>query len=73
VSYAYRHYAKTPTQRGLVWVLHRPRWAYKKAKHGLLVGLYATLVFARRIGVTPAIERACERVTGRPRPWRRAA
>jgi hypothetical protein len=72
-AYAFRHYAKTPTQRDLVWLLHRPRWAYKRAKHGLLVGVYATLVVARRIGITPAIERACERLTGRPRPWRRAA
>ena len=72
-SYAFRHYAKTPTQRDLVWLLHRPRWAYKRAKHGVLVGVYGTLVFARRIGLTPAIERMCERLTGRPRPWRRAA
>ena len=72
-SYAFRHYAKTPTQRDLVWLLHRPRWAYKRAKHGVLVGVYATLVVARRIGLTPFIERTCERLTGRSRPWRRAA
>jgi hypothetical protein len=72
-SYAFRHYAKTPTQRDLVWLLHRPRWAYKTTKHAALVGIHAALVFARRVGITPAIERACERVTGRPRPWRRRA
>jgi hypothetical protein len=70
-SYAFRHYAKTPTQRDLVWVLQRPRWAYKRAKHGILVGVWAGLVLARRAGITPALERACERLTGSPRPWRR--
>jgi hypothetical protein len=69
--YAFRHYAKTPTQRDLVWVLQRPRWAYKRAKHGMLVGIHACLVGARRVGITPAFERACERLTGSPRPWRR--
>jgi hypothetical protein len=69
--YAFRHYAKTPTQRDFVWLLQRPRWAYKRAKHGLLVGLHAALVLARRAGITPALERACERLTGSPRPWRR--
>jgi cellulose synthase/poly-beta-1,6-N-acetylglucosamine synthase-like glycosyltransferase len=71
VFYALRHYAKTPTQRDLVWVLQRPRWAYKRAKHGMLVAIYALLVFARRVGITPALERACERLTGSRRPWRR--
>ena len=71
--YAFRHVAKTPTRRDLIWLLQRPRWAYKRAKHGALVAVYASLIFARRIGITPAIERWCERLTGRARPWRRAA
>ena len=68
--YAFRHYAKTPTQRDFVWLLQRPRWVYKRARHGLLVGIHGALVLARRIGITPALERACERLTGSPRPWR---
>ena len=71
--YAFRHYAKTPTQRDAVWLLHRPRWAYKRAKHGVLAGVYASLVLARRAGITPALERVCERLTGRSRPWRPTA
>ena len=55
---------------GGVWLLQRPRWVYKRARHGLLVGIHGALVLARRIGITPALERACERLTGSPRPWR---
>lgn len=71
--YAFRHVSKTPTQRDIVWLLQRPRWAYKRAKHGALAAVYGALVRARRAGITPALERVCERLTGRSRPWRRAA
>jgi hypothetical protein len=69
-AYAWRHYAKSSVQRGLLSVLGWPRWVYKRAKHALLLAVYGALVSLRRLGVTPLVERACERLTGRPRPWR---
>jgi hypothetical protein len=72
-AYARRHYAKTPTQRDLVWLLQRPRWAMKQTKRVVLLATYKTLVAAREAGITPWLERTCERFTGRTRPWRRAA
>jgi hypothetical protein len=46
-------------------ILGWPRWLYKRAKHLLLVAVYRVLVAARQVGVTPFVERLCERVTGR--------
>jgi hypothetical protein len=69
-AYAWRHYGKSSVQRGLLSVLGWPRWIYKRAKHVLLRAIYTTLVALRQTGVTPRVERMCERITGRPRPWR---
>lgn len=69
-AYAWRHYAKSSVQRGIVSVLGWPRWIYKRAKHALLLTVYGMLVALRQLGVTPLVERTCERLTGRPRPWR---
>ena len=66
-AYAWRHYAKSTVQRGLLSVLGWPRWTYKRVRHAVLLGLYTTLVALRQIGVTPLVERVHERVTGRPR------
>ena len=65
-SYAWRHYGKSSVQRGLLSVLGWPRWMYKRAKHAVLLGVYAVLVAARHLGITPLVEKACERLTGRP-------
>jgi glycosyltransferase involved in cell wall biosynthesis len=70
-SYAARHYLKT--QHDVISVVGLPRWLYKRAKHALLLGIHKGLVVARRAGITPFIERTCERVTGRSRPWRKPA
>ena len=72
-AYAWRHYGKTPAQRDLVSMLGRPRWLVKQARHGLLLAAHKTLVAARAAGITPWLERVCERLTGRPRPWRNKA
>jgi glycosyltransferase involved in cell wall biosynthesis len=67
-AYAWRHYAKSTVQRGLLSVFGWPRWIYKRVKHGALLGLYGVLVAARRIGITPLIERLSgrsSRVRGR--------
>jgi len=69
-AYAWRHYAKSSVQRGILAALGWPRWVYKRVKHGVLLAIYGALVVLRQIGVTPLIERVCERLTGRPRPWR---
>lgn len=69
-AYAWRHYAKSSVQRGLLSVLGWPRWVYKRAKHALLLVVYAVLVLLRKAGVTPRAERLFARLTGRPRPWR---
>jgi len=69
-AYAARHYAKSSVQRGLLAVLGWPRWMYKRVKHAVLLVVYGVLVALRQIGLTPLIERLCERLTGRPRPWR---
>ena len=69
-AYAWRHYAKTSVQRGLLSVLGWPRWIYKRAKHAVLLGIYGVLVALRHLGLTPLVEKVCERLTGRPRPWR---
>jgi hypothetical protein len=70
LSYAWRHYGKSDVQRGILSVLGWPRWGYKRVKHGALLGLYGALVAARHLGITPLVEKVCERLTGRPRPWR---
>jgi hypothetical protein len=69
-AYAWRHYAKSSIQRGVLSVLGWPRWVYKRAKHAILLAVYGALVALRRLGVTPIVERAYERLTGRSRPWR---
>jgi hypothetical protein len=65
-AYAWRHYAKSSVQRGILSVLGWPRWIYKRAKHGALLGVYGVLVALRHLGVTPLVEKICERITGRP-------
>jgi hypothetical protein len=65
-AYAWRHYGKSSVQRGILSVLGWPRWIYKRAKHGALLGVYGVLVAARHLGITPLVERVCERLTGRP-------
>lgn len=72
-EYAWRHYRKTTVSGSLWAVLGWPIWLFKRAKHATLVSAYHALVALRRLGVTPALERACEALTGRPRPWRRAS
>jgi glycosyltransferase involved in cell wall biosynthesis len=69
-AYAWRHYGKSSVQRGALAALGLPRWIYKRVKHGVLLGVYGVLVALRQIGVTPLVERICERLTGRQRPWR---
>jgi hypothetical protein len=64
-AFAVRHYGKSSVQRGMLSILGWPRWLYKRAKHLLLVAVYRVLVAARQVGVTPFVERLCERVTGR--------
>jgi hypothetical protein len=67
-AYAWRHYGKSTVQRGLLSVLGWPRWVYKRVKHVALLSLYGVLVTARRIGVTPLVERVfgrSNRVRGR--------
>jgi hypothetical protein len=61
-AYAWRHYAKSSVQRGLLSVLGWPRWVYKRAKHGVLLSVYGALVTSRRIGVTGFVERTRERL-----------
>jgi hypothetical protein len=65
-AYACRHYARASVQRGLLAVLGWPRWIYKRVKHAVLLGVYGALVTLRQVGITPRIERLCERITGRP-------
>lgn len=69
-AYAWRHYGKSSVQRGILSTLGWPRWIYKRVKHGALLGLYGVLVASRHIGITPLVERVCEKLTGRSRPWR---
>ena len=67
-TYAWRHYAKSSVQRGLLAVLGWPRWIYKRIKHGVLLAVYGVLVAARRIGLTPIVDRLLgrsNRVRGR--------
>jgi len=66
-AYAWRHYAKSSVQRGILSVLGWPRWIYKRAKHGALLGVYGVLVASRHLGITPLVEKIYERLTGRPR------
>ena len=72
-AYAWRHYGKSSVQRGLLSVLGWPRWIYKHVKHVFLLAVYGVLVAARHVGLTPLVEKICERLTGRPRPWSRHA
>ena len=37
-AYAWRHYAKSSVQRGILAVLGWPRWIYKRVKHAVLLG-----------------------------------
>jgi SAM-dependent methyltransferase len=60
-------------QRALLTVLGSPRWLYKRVKHGFLLGVREALVVVRRLGITPLVERLCERFTGRRRLWRGGA
>jgi glycosyltransferase involved in cell wall biosynthesis len=69
-AYAWRHYGKSSVQRGLLATLGWPRWIYKRMKHAALLGIYGALVASRHIGITPLVERVCEKLTGRSRPWR---
>ena len=46
-AYAWRHYAKSTVQRGLLSALGWPRWIYKRVKHGALLGVYRVLVATR--------------------------
>jgi hypothetical protein len=56
-AYAWRHYGKSIVQRGLLTALGWPRWVYKRVKRGVLLCVYGVLVTARRIGITPVVER----------------
>jgi hypothetical protein len=67
-AYAWRHYAKSSVQRGILSVLGWPRWVYKRAKHGALLGVYGILVGSRHVGLTPLVKGVCERLMG---SWRR--
>ena len=69
-AFAWRHYAKSSVQHGILTALGWPRWLYKRLKHAVLLAVYGVLVALRQIGVTRLVERLCERFTGRPRPWR---
>jgi glycosyltransferase involved in cell wall biosynthesis len=82
-AYASRHHSKTTVHRRFAAFLEGCRYVYKRAKHVVLLTVFYTLVYGRRvfwgtiyyvlvgfrrIGVTAAIERLYERVTGRSRP-----
>lgn len=69
-AFAWRHYAKSSVQHGILTVVGWPRWLYKRLKHAVLLALYGALVGLRHVGITPLVERLCERYTGRSRPWR---
>ena len=69
-AFAWRHYAKSSVQHGILTALGWPRWLYKRIKHAVLLAVYGVLVALRQIGVTPLVERLCARFTGRSRPWR---
>ena len=56
-AYAWRHYAKSSVQHGILSMLGWPRWMYRRLKHAVLLGLYGTLIVSRRLGITPLIER----------------
>jgi hypothetical protein len=56
-AYAWRHYGKSIVQRRLLTALGWPRWVYKRVKRGVLLCVYGVLVTARRIGITPVVER----------------
>lgn len=47
-AYAWRHYAKSSVQRGLLSAIGWPRWIYKRVKHAALLALYHALVATRR-------------------------
>lgn len=51
-GYAWRHYAKSTVQRGVLTVLGWPRWVYKRAKHLVLLAVYHALVAVRHRGAT---------------------
>ena len=72
-AYAWRHYAKSSVQHGLLSMLGWPRWIYKHLKHTVLLGLYWALVASRRLGVTPLVERVRGRMTGGEEVRTRAA
>ena len=65
-AYAWRHYGKSTVQRGILSVLGWPRWTYKRVKHGALLAVYGVLVASRHLGITPLVEKTCEKLTGRP-------
>ena len=65
-AYAWRHYAKSSVQHGVLSMLGWPRWTYKHLKHAVLLGLHGTLIASRRLGITPLIERVGQSA-GRPR------
>lgn len=56
-AYAWRHYAKSSVQHGILTMLGWPRWVYKRVKHALLLAVYGALVALRKAGVTPLVER----------------
>lgn len=47
-AYAWRHYAKSSVQQGVLAVLGWPRWVYKRVKHAALLALYHALVATKR-------------------------
>ena len=70
-AYAWRHYAKSSVQRGLLAVLGWPRWIYKRVKHAVLLGVYGVLVaLSAASDITSAHRARLRALTGRPRPWR---
>jgi glycosyltransferase involved in cell wall biosynthesis len=50
-AYAWRHYAKSSVQRGVLSVLGWPRWIYKRIKHAVLLAVYEVLVTLRKMGM----------------------
>ena len=65
-AYAWRHYAKSSVQRGILSVLGWPRWIYKRVKHGVLLGVYGVLVAVAPLGHHAARREDLRALTGRP-------
>ena len=71
LSYAWRHYGKSERAARHPVGRSAGRAGSTSARSmARCSALYGVLVAARHLGITPLVEKVCERLTGRPRPWR---